>query len=169
MNQVISVKYFLIGLTTLAFTLSLNACSGVSSAQTTDEEKAGKSGAASPVTDYSTRTDVDLSGLRWVETAQAESDADKAIAAGDLRLWGYHQRGGPTIPGVDFQQNSILVEKYGMRTSPAVGDVIYNEDHFELLMLFMEYARSYNQRILSSEGQGPAAIPDPEKSEKQQR
>ena len=137
-NRVIPVKFFLIGFVTLAFTLSLSACGGVSSAQTTDDEKAAKGNSANPVTDYSTGGDVDLSGLRWVETAQAEPDADKAIAAGDLRLWGYHQRGGPTIPGVDYQQNRILVEKYGMRTSPAVGDVIYNDEHFELLMLFME-------------------------------
>jgi hypothetical protein len=88
--------------------------------------------------------------LRWLESANPEIDAKKAIAGKDFRLkaiYGYVLM----IPGVN-QEDWIEYEKtYGLNPIEGTSDSLINEEHARLQKLASEYASKYNKVILDYE------------------
>ena len=85
--------------------------------------------------------------LKWLESANPENDAKKAIEEKDFRLratYGYALE----IPGVD-PKDWIEYEKiYGVNPIEGTGDLLINEEHERLSKLAHEYATEYNKVIL---------------------
>ena len=86
--------------------------------------------------------------LKWLESANPEMDAKKAIAEKDFRLraiYGYVLM----IPGVN-QEDWIEYEKtYGLNPIEGTSDSLINEEHARLQKLASEYALKYNKVILN--------------------
>ena len=85
--------------------------------------------------------------LKWLETANPENDAKKAIEEKDFRLratYGYALE----IPGVD-QKDWIEYEKtYGVNPIEGTSDTSINKEHMRLSKLARDYATEYNKIIL---------------------
>lgn len=86
--------------------------------------------------------------LRWIETADPVSDAKKAILVKDFRLVGLDGFTW-TIPGVPGNDQFRMRDKYGLRIIEGTGDVISSDEHMRLLGRAREYARAYNEYLLS--------------------
>jgi hypothetical protein len=86
--------------------------------------------------------------LEWLESANPEMDAKKAILEKDFRLraiYGYVLM----IPGVN-QENWIEYEKkYGLKPIEGTSDSLINSEHARLQKLASEYALKYNKVILN--------------------
>lgn len=91
------------------------------------------------------------SELLWVEQANPVSDALQALKQKDTKLWAYNTRIGPKIPGVDDDAVSTILQRYKLKMAAAMGDVVYGNEHLELRLKFIKYAKQYNQEILNSQ------------------
>lgn len=84
--------------------------------------------------------------LKWLESANPEVDAKKAIIEKDFRLraiYGYVLM----IPGVN-QKNWIKYEnKYGLNPIEGTSDNLINDEHARLQKLASKYAFKYNKII----------------------
>ena len=87
--------------------------------------------------------------LDWLENASAEEDAQAALRKSDTRLWGYHDRGGAHIIGVAHRDTEKILQRYKLRTAPGISDIIYSDKHAQLRSKFIQYAKQYNQVILT--------------------
>jgi hypothetical protein len=90
------------------------------------------------------------SALLWVEQANPVNDALQALKQKDTDLWAYSTRIGPKVPGVDADSLPTVLQKHQLKLAPAMGDVIYGNDHLELRLKFVKYAQRYNQEILKN-------------------
>jgi hypothetical protein len=90
------------------------------------------------------------SALLWVEQANPVNDALQALKQKDTDLWAYSTRIGPKVPGVDADSLPAVLQKHPLKLAPAMGDVIYGNDHLELRLKFVKYAQRYNQEILKN-------------------
>jgi hypothetical protein len=90
------------------------------------------------------------SALLWVEQANPVNDALQALKQKDTDLWAYSTRIGPKVPGVDADSLPAVLQKHQLKLAPAMGDVIYGNDHLELRLKFVKYAQRYNQEILKN-------------------
>lgn len=86
--------------------------------------------------------------LKAIVSGDPVADAEKAIVDGDVAYWGYHTRIKAVAPGIDDSQLGDAEVKF----APAMGDVIYGEDHRVLRKQFIEYAEAYNQVIQKKAG-----------------
>jgi hypothetical protein len=91
------------------------------------------------------------SSLLWVEHANPVSDAVQALKQNDTELWAYNTRTGPKVPGVDVDALPDVLQKHQLKLAPAMGDVVYGNDHLELRLKFIKYAQRYNQEILNNQ------------------
>lgn len=90
-----------------------------------------------------------FAALRWVETANAVNDAKKALAAGDTGLWGYSSRIGPKLPGVEASEIEKTLKTHSMKKGQAMGDIVHGDEHLQLRLKFIEYAKQYNTIVLA--------------------
>ena len=85
--------------------------------------------------------------LKWLETANPENDAKKAIEEKDFRLratYGYVLE----IPGVDPKDWVEYEKTYGVNPIEGTSDSLINKEHMRLSKLAHEYAAKYNKVIL---------------------
>ncbi len=105
------------------------------------------------------RTDMDLSAmteperqavesLAWLREADADQDAQVAIAYNDLRLLGMPGR-VVNLPGVDPGEVDEAAKHCGIRYLEGVSDIVLGETHRQLLQAVSEYAACYNRIMLS--------------------
>jgi hypothetical protein len=105
------------------------------------------------------RTDIDLSSmtdkerqavesLAWLHQANAEQDAQVAIAYNDLRLLGMPGR-VRNLPGVAPGEVDEVAKHCGIRYLEGVSDIVLGETHRQLLQAVSEYAARYNRIMLS--------------------
>jgi hypothetical protein len=90
------------------------------------------------------------SALLWVEQANPVNDAVQALKQKDTDLWAYNTRMGPKVPGVDTDALAVVLQKHQLKLAPAMGDVVYGNEHLELRLKFVKYAQRYNQEILNN-------------------
>ena len=90
--------------------------------------------------------------LRWVQQANPIADAKAAVARKNFVLLGVR---GYTwlIPGTEDSKKIEYREKYGVKLLEGAGDVILGEEHGHLIELAIEYAKKYNQYVLSHTSQ----------------
>lgn len=86
-----------------------------------------------------------IDALISIVSGDAIHDAEKSSQANDWRLWAYHDRAGIKVPGIDAD----TVSHRDIKVAPAMGDVIYSEQHLQAYQQFLGYATRYNQHILS--------------------
>jgi len=79
-----------------------------------------------------------------IVSGDAVHDAERSSQANDWRLWAYHDRAGFKVPGI-----SANVNYRAIKIAPAMGDVIYSEQHLQAYQQFLDYATRYNQHLLS--------------------
>jgi hypothetical protein len=91
------------------------------------------------------------SSLLWVEQANPVNDAVQALKKNDIELWAYNTRMGPNVPGVDADALPAILQKHSLKLAPAMGDVVYGNDHLDLRLKFLKYAQRYNQEILNNQ------------------
>jgi hypothetical protein len=91
------------------------------------------------------------SSLLWVEQANPVNDAVQALKKNDTELWAYNTRMGPKVPGVDADALPAVLQKHQLKLAPAMGGVVYGNDHLELRIKFVQYAQRYNQEILNNQ------------------
>ena len=85
--------------------------------------------------------------LKWLESANPENDAKKAIEEKDFRLratYGYVLE----IPGVDSKDWIEYEKTYGVNPIEGTSDSLINNEHICLSKLVHEYATKYNKFIL---------------------
>ena len=86
--------------------------------------------------------------LQWVQQANPIVDAKAAVAKKNFVLLG--DRGYTwSIPGTDESKKFEYREKYGVKLLEGTGDVILGAEHGHLIKLATEYAKKYNQYVLS--------------------
>lgn len=90
-----------------------------------------------------------LSALRWVETADVQTDAQAAIVKKDYRLFVVATRGKnmPGVPSVDDYNRAE--QRCGIQYLPGSTDVVKGEQHLALLQRAYRYAETYNQLMLN--------------------
>ena len=84
--------------------------------------------------------------LQWVQTANAQDDAQSALAKNDFRLMAMAQR-STVIPGVDVTQSMKYELRCGIKFMDGVTDVITTDEHLRLMKLAHSYALQYNAII----------------------
>ena len=84
--------------------------------------------------------------LQWVQTANAQEDAQAALDKKDFRLMAMAQR-STVIPGVDVQQSMKYELRCGVKFMDGVTDVIASDEHLRLMKLAHSYALQYNAII----------------------
>jgi hypothetical protein len=94
----------------------------------------------------------EVSQLRWVQQANPITDAEAAVERKNFVLLGV--RGYTwTIPGTEESKKFEYREKYGVKLLEGTGDVILGSEHGHLIKLATEYAKKYNQYVLSHANQ----------------
>ena len=90
--------------------------------------------------------------LRWAQQANPITDAKAAVARKDFVLLGV--RGYTwTIPGTEESKKFEYRKKYGVKLLEGTDDVILGAEHGHLIKLATEYAKEYNQYVLSHANQ----------------
>lgn len=94
----------------------------------------------------------EIAKLKWLETADAEFDAIKAIERKDFRLraiYGYTL----SIPGLDQNICTEYKTKFGFYPIEGTSDHFNNVEHARLNRLAIDYAFRYNEVILNYQKQ----------------
>ena len=84
--------------------------------------------------------------LQWLETANAQQDAQTALDKLDFRLMAMAQR-ATVIPGIDGKQSMDYELKCGIKFIDGVSDVVTSDEHLRLMKLAYQYALQYNSII----------------------
>jgi hypothetical protein len=86
--------------------------------------------------------------LRWLEHAEPEADAARALSASDHRLMAVY---GATlvIPGIDASEEFHYMDLYGVHTIEGTGDALESPEQATLVSAATDYAVRYNQFILA--------------------
>ena len=90
--------------------------------------------------------DPDVQKLQWLDAADSQADAARAIKTGDLRLLGMATR-GISIPGVETDQIQQYKTKCGVRLLEGISDVVRSDEHLRLMQKARSYALKYNAII----------------------
>lgn len=90
--------------------------------------------------------------LQWVQRANPITDAKAAVERKDFVLLGVY---GYTwsIPGIEESKKFEYREKYGVKLLDGTGDVILGAEHGHLIKLATDYAKKYNQYVISHANQ----------------
>ena len=84
--------------------------------------------------------------LQWVQTADAQKDAEAALKKNDFRLMALAQR-STVIPGVDVKQGMKYELRCGVKFVEGVTDIVTSDEHLRLMKLAHSYALQYNAMI----------------------
>ena len=84
--------------------------------------------------------------LQWLDTADAQADAQQAVKQNDLRLLGLATR-AVNIPGVDAAQAVKYEQSCGVQLIEGVSDVVRSDEHLRLMQKARAYALQYNAII----------------------
>ncbi|HIP53220.1 MAG TPA: glutamyl-tRNA amidotransferase [Chromatiales bacterium] len=87
-----------------------------------------------------------MEALAWVEDADAERDAQRALDRGDTALLGIASR-VTVLPGIPSSEYARYKTKCGVRLLPGSSDRVYGKRHLELLKKMHRYAERYNRII----------------------
>ncbi|MDA9004122.1 S8 family serine peptidase [bacterium] len=92
-------------------------------------------------------------GLAWLDAANAQADAEAAIAVEDYRL--FHGIGrGTSIVGVPVADMDEAIQQCGERYLPGATDIVLSDRHSQLLKEAVDYAIEYNRILIGSCLQG---------------
>jgi hypothetical protein len=86
--------------------------------------------------------------LQWVEHADADSDAARALAANDHRLMAIYGN-MLVIPGVDSGEQARYMDLYGVHTIEGTGDMLDSPEGVALVAAATDYAVRYNSFVLA--------------------
>jgi len=92
--------------------------------------------------------DPSIKKLQWLETADPEQDAKKAIEANDLRLLGLATR-NISIPGIDQADNDKYQQACGVILMDGISDVVRSDEQLRLMQKARSYALEYNRIIIT--------------------
>ncbi len=84
--------------------------------------------------------------LQWLDTADPQADAARAIAQNDLRLLGLAMR-ALSLPGVDPDDHYRYEQACGVRLIEGISDVVRSDEHLRLMQMARSYALQYNAII----------------------
>jgi hypothetical protein len=84
--------------------------------------------------------------LLWVQDANPQVDAQKALEKYDFRMMAMPQR-ATIIPGVPVEQMREYEIKCGVNLINGVSDMVLNENHLQLMKQAHKYALQYNAII----------------------
>ncbi len=85
--------------------------------------------------------------LTWLDSANAENDAQTAVAQGQLSLLSMGGRGG-ALPGISLEKIEYYTDKCGVSNVPGATDVVRGDVHLKYLQRAREYAESYNKIVV---------------------
>ncbi len=91
----------------------------------------------------------EINMLRWLETANATLDANRALKSGNTKLmavYGYALH----IPGIEGKQIKDAYIKGNYIAIEGTADDLCSEEHAKLNSLASEYAKIYNKTLLGS-------------------
>ncbi len=129
----------------LAFvTFSLAACQQVSSTVAAQPGEPTK-----VVTEMNDKEAEIVAKLRWVETANAETDARDALTSagsGKVEIIGFSGR-GKSFPGLSKDEYAEIEGLVSYSLAKGTGDTIYGPTQKALRMELREYVSSYNKII----------------------
>jgi len=89
-----------------------------------------------------------IQALLWVESADANGDALRAIEAGDYRLFVAAGR-GQNVPGLSVEENTRYRSICGEKLIPGTTDVVRGDRHLQLLQAAYRYAEEYNRIVIN--------------------
>ncbi len=81
--------------------------------------------------------------LKWLDDADPQVDAARAIEQDDLRLLGLAMR-AVSIPGVGADEIQAYEESCGVKLIDGVTDFITSQEHLRLMQKARSYALRYN-------------------------
>ncbi len=84
--------------------------------------------------------------LLWLNSADPQIDAARAIAQNDLRLLGLATR-AVVLPGVDGDNSYRYEQACGVRLIDGISDVVRSDEHLRLMQRAHGYALQYNAII----------------------
>ncbi len=84
--------------------------------------------------------------LKWLDDADPQADAARAIAQGDLRLLGLALR-AVSIPSVGNDEIQAYEQACGVKLIDGVSDVVRSQEHLRLMQAARSYALRYNAII----------------------
>ncbi len=84
--------------------------------------------------------------LLWLDAADPQADAARAIVEGDLRLLGLAMR-SISLPGIDPDDYYRYEQACGYRLIEGVSDVVRSDEHLRLIQKARGYALRYNAII----------------------
>ena len=86
--------------------------------------------------------------LKWVEHADADADAARALAANDHRLMAIYGS-SLVIPGVDSGEQARYMDLYGVHSIEGTGDMLESAQGVALVSAATDYAVRYNAFVLA--------------------
>ncbi len=84
--------------------------------------------------------------LQWLDTADPQADANRAIKQNDFRLLGLAAR-SVNIPGIKKEDMLKYEEHCGVQLIEGVSDVVRSDEHLRLMQKARSYALKYNAII----------------------
>lgn len=97
-----------------------------------------------------TANDVEVHGIMgWLDSAEATTDARKALKNGDTRLWAVREI-VLYLPGIEGEDKKLMAEKYGYRVVEGTSDGLVTGEHARLNTKAKEYAEKYNACVISN-------------------
>lgn len=88
--------------------------------------------------------------LATIVSGDPEQNALEQVKQGNYRLWGYSSRADIILPGVPANQSENYAVSLGVQLAPAMGDVLYSDEHKTLREKFIAYAALYNQTVIAN-------------------
>lgn len=87
--------------------------------------------------------------MQWINSADAEADAKKALQNNVPELLAFSGR-GISFPGLTHPQYESIKDKVNYRVAKGSGDVLYGETHRMLRVKLKSYAKTYNTIIFNT-------------------
>lgn len=88
-----------------------------------------------------------VESLLWLQSANAEKDAQQGLDRGDKRLLAMATRGGH-LPGIEPELASKAKSICGVRYLPGSTDTVLGKTHLQLLQAAESYAADYNRIMI---------------------
>lgn len=88
-----------------------------------------------------------VESLLWLQSADANKDAQQGLERGDKRLLAMATRGGH-LPGIEPELASKAKSICGVRYLPGSTDTVMGQTHLQLLQAAESYAADYNKVMI---------------------
>ena len=87
--------------------------------------------------------------LKWLDNANPEADAQKAIKSKRLVLYTLGER-GVNYPGISADQQQHLLKRCKTKVLPGATDTIQGKAHLAYIQRAQQYAEKFNQTMLNN-------------------